>query len=551
MWTLLPKMERVNTQFDKYTKIWMGPKATNFFDTDCSIGKILFAFMKNNPKNICQISDTEGTALNNGEAITFGIRIAQYFRSIGLKQDDVVGIVSSNGTYTLPVVLGCLLNCTPFHAVNYKNDEATIKHLFQSTRPKVIFCDGGIYLNVAAIGKMLKAKMFTMKDHRFDMAKVEDLLEPTNAELFYVPETLKLGGDQTVAILCTAGSSGMPKNVSISNSSCLFDYGFVTGQDVIFSFSTIDVASGMFNMLFSCGHGSTRIITDRRESAEYLLELVNKYKVTLLTLTPLNFVCLAKSPQLTKEKLSSIRFINIVGGNIPVTSLLKMQNYLSNGFISYGYALTECGGIAGNMGVGHPNSVGKIIPGIKVKIHDENGRSLNHGELGEILVHTGKTWNGYYGNPNESKRMQDYQGWFHTGDLGYFDKDNYLYVLDRKCDSLRFHGMQYWPREIEQCVAELPDVLDVCVFGLWNEVDGDAAAAAVVKIPGSKLSEQDIVEYVAKRLVVSHKQLHCGVFFLDDLPKTGSGKVVRDRARDMALGKHWVTPKTSFNRLIN
>uniref|UniRef100_A0A1I8M4D1 AMP-binding enzyme n=1 Tax=Musca domestica TaxID=7370 RepID=A0A1I8M4D1_MUSDO len=542
-------MERFHTQFDKYTKIWTGPKATNFFDADCSIGKILFAFMRNNPKNICQISDTEGTALNNNEALTFGIRIAQYLKTMGLRQDDVVGIVGTNTTYLMPVVLGCLLNCTPFHAINHKNDEATIKLLFHSTRPKVIFCDGAVYPNVAVIGKILKAKMFTLTQHRVDVGKIEDLLEPTNAELFYVPETLKQGGDQTVAIVCTAGTTGMPKNVCISNSSCLFDYGFVTAQDVLFSFSTIDVSSGMFNMLFSCGHGSTRIITNKPPSAEYLLELINKYKISLLTLSPTCVAALTKCNILTKDKLSSVRFISISGGNVPVMTLLKLQDYLTNGLISYGYALAECGGVAGNMGVGHPNSVGKIVPGVKVRIVDENDRNLGHGELGEIMVHTGKVWNGYYGNPSESKRMQDYQGWFHTGDLGYFDRDNYLYVVDRKCNSLRFHGMQYWPLELEQCVAEIPDVLEVCVFGLWNEVDGDAAAAAVVKVPGSRLSEQDVVEYVAKRLVVAHKHLHCGVFFLDDLPKTGSGKVIRDKARDKALGKHWVAPKSSYNRL--
>lgn len=325
---------------------------------------------------------------------------------------------------------------------------------------------------------------------------------------------------------------------------------FVTGQDVLLSFNTIDVSSGMFNMLFSCGHGSTRIITDKPQTPEYLLELISKYRVTLLTLTAQCIIRLSKCSELTKEKLTSVRFISIVGGNVPVNTLLKMQEYLTNGFISYGYALTECGGVAANMGMSHPNSVGKIVPGLKVKILDENDRSLGHGEVGEILVHTSKVWNGYYGNPSESKRMQDYQGWFHTGDMGYFDKDNYLYVIDRKVDCLRFHGMKYWPHELERCVAELPDVIEVSVFGLWNEVDGDAAAAAVVKVEGSKLSEQDIVEYVAKRLVVSHKMLHCGVFFVDDLPKTGSGKVLKDKARDLALGKHWVPPKSSTNRHI-
>ncbi|EDW83370.2 uncharacterized protein Dwil_GK22355 [Drosophila willistoni] len=532
-------MERGNTQFDKYTKIWSGPRPANFFDVDCSIGKILFAFMRNHPTNLCQISDTEGTALTNGEAITFAIRIAQQLKAMGLKSADVVGIAGTNTTYLMPVILGCLLNGTPFHAVSPWHDEETMKHLFCITRPRIIFCDGAVYARISVIARMLKTPVYTLKEHRLGTPRVEDLLEPTKMELYYTPESLLLGGDQTVAILSTSGTSGLPKAVCISNSACLFDFGFVTGQDVLLSFSTIDWSAGLFNMLFSCCHGSTRIITDRAYSPEYMLQLVEKYKVTLLTVIPQQVASLIKAPTLSKQRLSTVRFISVGGGNCYVANLLKMQDFLMNGQISYGYALTEAGGVSANMGVAKPSSVGRIVPGVKVKILDDAGRSLGHGETGEILVHNGKVWNGYYGNPNESKRMQDYQGWFHTGDMGYFDNENYLYIVERKKDMLRFHGAQYCPHELEQVIAELPDVIEACVFGLWNEVDGDPAAAAVVKVPGSRLSEMDIVEYVAKRLVVTHKQLHCGVFFLTELPKTGSGKVLRQRARDQALGKKW------------
>ncbi|XP_034660961.1 4-coumarate--CoA ligase-like 7 [Drosophila subobscura] len=532
-------MERSSTQFDKYTKIWSGPRPQSFFDADCSIGKILFAFMRNHPSNLCQISDTEGTALTNGEAITFAIRIAQQLKALGLKQDDVVGVAATNTTYLMPVVLGCLLNGTPFHAVSPWHDEDTLKHLFSITRPRIIFCDGLVYPRISIISRMFKSHVYTLKEHRLGIPRVEDLLEPTKAELYYVPEPLLLGGDQTVAILCTSGTTGLPKAVTITNAACLFDFGFVTGQDVLLSFSTIDWSAGMFQMLFSACHGSTRIITDRAYTPEYLLQLVEKYKVTLLTLVPQQVASLIKAPTLSKQRLATIRFISIGGGNCYVANVLKMQEYLLNGQISYGYALTETGGVSANMGVAKPSSVGRIVPGVRVKILDDAGRSLGHGETGEILLHNGKQWNGYYGNPNETKRMQDYQGWFHTGDMGYFDDENYLHIVERKNEMLRFHGAQYCPHELEQVIAELPDVIEACVFGLWNDVDGDPAAAAVVKIPGSRLSEMDIVEYVAKRLVVTHKQLHCGVFFLTELPKTGSGKVLRQQARDQALGKKW------------
>jgi len=105
---------------------------------------------------------------------------------MGLKQDDVVGIVGTNTTYLMPVVLGCLLNGTPFHAVSPWQDEDTIKHLFSITRPKLIFCDGKCFQRLSIIARILKSHVYTLKDHRLGMPRVEDLLEPTTAELYYV-----------------------------------------------------------------------------------------------------------------------------------------------------------------------------------------------------------------------------------------------------------------------------------------------------------------------------------------------------------------------------
>lgn len=133
-----------------------------------------------------QICDTEGTALTNGEAISFAIRIAQQLRAMNLRQDDVVGIAATNTTYLMPVVLGCLLNGTPFHAVSPWHDEATFKHLFCITRPRIIFCDGLVYDRLGVVARMLKAPVYTLKDHRVQLPRIEDLLEPTKAELHFV-----------------------------------------------------------------------------------------------------------------------------------------------------------------------------------------------------------------------------------------------------------------------------------------------------------------------------------------------------------------------------
>ncbi|XP_032576486.1 luciferin 4-monooxygenase [Drosophila sechellia] len=527
-------MDRSTTQFDKYTKIWSGPRPASFFDVDCSIGKILFAFMRNHPNSICQISDTEGTALTNGEAITFAIRIAQQLKAMGLKQDDVVGIMGTNTTYLMPVLLGCLLNGTPFHAVSPWQDEGTIKHLFSITRPKLIFCDGKCFQRLSIIARILKSHVYTLKDHRLGMPRVEDLLEPTRAELYYVPETLLLGGDHTVAILCTSGTTGPPKAVCISNSACLFDFGFVTGQDVLLSFSTIDWSAGMFNMLFSCCHGSTRIIPDRPYTPEYMIQLVEKYKVTLLTVVPQQVASLLKSPKTSAQKLRSIKHLLFAGGHCLVATLKKMQSFLhGSGILRNAYGLTEVGTMVSyNYDTqSKPTSVGRLMANIRVKIVDSSGELQGPKGLGEILCHNGQPWSGYVGNPQATAEMRDSAGWYHTGDVGYFDEDHHLHIVERKKDMLKYLGMMYYPHEVEEVIGQMPDVAEVCVFGIFRETEGDAAAASVVLRSGSKLDPKHVEQYVRKNVSVQFKHLHGGVQFVPQLAKSANGKVNRQAVK--------------------
>ncbi|XP_037717362.1 4-coumarate--CoA ligase 1-like [Drosophila subpulchrella] len=525
-------MEEIPTTYDARERVWSGAQRVATYTDETSLGKIIFNIMKNWPKNVCQINDSDGVELTFEQAITWAVRIAQILKKNGLKHPDVIGITARNSTYVTPVAVACLLNGTPFHAVNPVSDEATLAHVFSITKPTVIFSDGLEYEKVRSATKGWEPQIFTVTDPIEGVPHIETLLDPTKTEMFYQPEPLKEGGEQTVAIMCSSGTTGLPKAVCISNQSLFLDFPGVNSELIVFSASGLDWYSGLTLFFLSTVLGCTRIITNKPFAPDYFVKLVEKYKINFVILLPHHMSVLIAFPGATKEALASIGTINYAGGFTSMTTLKKMQELCPNAMLSSGYGLTEVGRVAYNIGLGNVNTAGKPMPGIRIRIVDENGKSLGYNEQGEIFIHTGLHWNGYYSNPLETQRIQDHEGWVHTGDLGYFDDHNLLYVIDRKKEILKYQGNQYWPSEIEGVISELPQVEEVCVISIYDEQQGDAAGALVVKRKESSITAEEIAAHVAKRLPSIEKQLHAGVQFTDKLPANPNGKTLRRVARE-------------------
>ncbi|KAH8299909.1 hypothetical protein KR044_007388, partial [Drosophila immigrans] len=547
-------MEASPTTYDAQEKTWSGQKRSSTYHYDTSIGKIILNTMRTWPKNVCQVSrnsnensilwinfvicnlqinDSDGVSITNGQAITWAIRIAQHLKKRGLDNTDVIGISAKNTTYLMPLAAGCLMNATPFHAVNPMLDEDIVKYIFDLTKPKVIFCDGLDYKKVHSATRGWSPEIFTMIDHIEGVPKIESLLDPTPTEMFYQAEPLKNGGDQTMAILCSSGTTGFPKAVCLSNNIFVQDAAPLTSEMSFYIASSLDWMTGVYAFIFSTVYGCTRIITNRPFSPEYFVELVQKYKIMYAMLPPRHLSALATCPAATEDVLTSLRMINYGGGMVSLATLQRIQEICKSALLNGGYGMTEVGAISANLGLKHNNAVGRLMAGLKVRIVDEEGNRLGYNQVGEIYAHNGQPWNGYYGNPLESRRMQDFEGWFHTGDLGYFDDQNFLYIVDRKKEILKYQGQHYWPTEIETVIAELPQVQDVCVVGIYDERQGDAAGALIVKRKGCEINEKAIVDHVAKRMTASHLQLHAGVRFTDQLPANLNGKTIRKAARDV------------------
>ncbi|XP_020801168.1 probable 4-coumarate--CoA ligase 3 [Drosophila serrata] len=527
-------MAETYAAYSEADRVWSGPPSNSIYKEDASLGTLIFQSMKNWPRNICQIWDDDGFVVTFEQELTWAIRIAQFLKGRGLTHKDVIGIAARHSKLLYPLGVACLMNGTPFHSPHSVLDEATIKQMFSITKPNLIFCDGNVYEKIHAATIEWQPEIYTLTDHVEGVPNIESLLEPTTTEMSYQPEPLVEGGNQTAALLCSSGTTGLPKVVCISHRMLMFSpTSPINSETIVLLPTAMDWLSGVAMLVFNTVQGYTRILSRKQLTPEYIVYLVQKYKVDFICLPPCPLSALVHCPEATVESLTSIRSFLYGGGAISHATLKRCQELCVNATMMNSYGTSEAGFITYNIGLEVANSLGGPKPDIRVRILGENGENLTHNQVGEICVHNGLTWKGYYENPEATRQIQDSEGWIHTGDMGYFNEQNCLFIVDRCKDILKYQHFHYWPGEIEATIMELPQVKDVCVVGVHNEVDYDAAGALVVLKKGSTISAKEIVEHVAKNLPAVHKQLHAGVQFTNELPANPNGKVVRKLALEM------------------
>ena len=292
--------------------------------------------------------------------------------------------------------------------------------------------------------------------------------------------------------------------------------------------------TGFGSLIFGTISGAIRIITTKRFSPEYLLELIQRHKITDMVVPPVYLDLMLKSPYLEDYDISSLRKCLVGGSTVSDELRKKMQAHMiPEGEVMVVYALTENAGIVSfTMNKDKTNCVGKLTPRTKVKIVADDGSHLGNGAIGEICVKTGARFLGYYENSKATETTIDENGWIHTGDVGYFDEDGYLFLIDRVKDIIKYNGYQIWPSELEDLIMKCEGIQQVCVVGVKTETN-DLPTVIAVKAPDSNLKPDDVIHFVNKK-VVKFKQIRGGCFFVDKLPLTNTGKVQKKQVKALA-----------------
>ncbi|MBV8957212.1 MAG: 4-coumarate--CoA ligase family protein [Actinobacteria bacterium] len=346
--------------------------------------------------------------------------------------------------------------------------------------------------------------------------------------------------DDVVALPYSSGTTGLSKGVMLTHRNLVSNIeqslGAITISDddafvAVLPFFHIYGMQVLMNMGLRAG---ATIVTMPRFDLEQFLSLHQQHQLTRAFVAPPMVVALAKHPIVDNYDLSALKLI--FSGAAPLSAELAEEcGRRLDCEVVQGYGMTEVSPVthATPMGMYKPGSVGVTVPNTETRIVDPgSGKDLDVDEDGEVWVKGPQVMKGYLNNEKATKATIDDDGWLHTGDIGHIDADGHLYVVDRLKELIKYKGFQVPPAELEALLLTHPQVADAAVIGLPDDEAGEIPAAYIVLKDGADVSAADIQSFVAER-AASYKQVR-QVTFMDAIPKSASGKILRRVLRDQA-----------------
>jgi long-chain acyl-CoA synthetase len=351
------------------------------------------------------------------------------------------------------------------------------------------------------------------------------------------PPDVTPGRDDTAVIAYTSGTTARPKGAMLTHGNLLANLEQLTGvpalaeaeSDVVLLVLPLFHIYALNTILcLTVQVGASALLVERFDPVESL-RLAERHRCTILFGAPPMFVAWLDVPEGDID-LSSVRLA--VSGAAPLPG--EVMEAFSRRFgisIWEGYGLTETSPAVTTNALGpapKPSSIGLPLPGVEVRLEDDQGEEVVEGDPGEIVVRGPNVFKGYWGREEDTEAAFR-EGWFRTGDVAYRDEEGYLFLVDRKKDLVIVSGFNVYPKEVEEVLAAHPKVAEAAVVGIPDDRTGEAVKALVVPEPGATVTEDELVEYCRGYLA----RFKCPrvVEFVDELPKHATGKVLRRALR--------------------
>jgi long-chain acyl-CoA synthetase len=347
------------------------------------------------------------------------------------------------------------------------------------------------------------------------------------------------GGEDLAVVIYTSGTSGRPKGAMLTHRALLanleqcaqIDPPVTSPDDVVLLVLPLFHIYGLNAALGAVAkHGATGALSERFDPVETLAQ-IRGHAVTNVVGAPPMYVAWSMLPDVG-DAFASVRLA--ISGAAPLPSeVLHRFLDVTGHHVFEGYGLTETAPVLTTTlrsEVAKPASIGQAIPGIELKLVDEQGRPVEDGDPGEICVRGANLFSGYW---PDGEGGPDADGWFATGDVAYIDDDGDLHLVDRRRELILVSGFNVYPREVEDVLAQHPDVEEVAVLGVPHPYTGESVKAIVVLREGARLSAEDVIAHAAASL--ARFKCPTAVEFVAELPHSATGKVSKGRLRETSL----------------
>eukprot|EP00258_Populus_trichocarpa_P043792 XP_024459811.1 4-coumarate--CoA ligase 2 [Populus trichocarpa] len=492
----------------------------------------------------CLINGPTGEIHTYADVELTSRKVASGLNKLGIKQGDVILLLLQNSPEFVFAFLGASIIGAISTTANPFYTPAEVAKQATASKAKLIITQA-VYAE--------KVQQFVKENDHVKIVTVDSppenylhFSELTNSDEDDIP-AVEINPDDVVALPYSSGTTGLPKGVMLTHKGLVTSVAQqVDGENPNLYFHEKDVILCVLplfhiyslNSVLLCGLrvGSAILLMQKFEIVT-LMELVQKYKVTIAPFVPPVVLAVAKCPVVDKYDLSSIR--TVMSGAAPMGKELEdtVRAKLPNAKLGQGYGMTEAGPVL-SMCLAFAKepfeiksgACGTVVRNAEMKIVDpDTGRSLPRNQAGEICIRGSQIMKGYLNDPEATERTVDNDGWLHTGDIGYIDGDDELFIVDRLKELIKYKGFQVAPAELEAMLIAHPDISDCAVVPMKDEAAGEVPIAFVVRANGSKITEDEIKQYISKQ-VVFYKRIS-RVFFTEAIPKAPSGKILRKDLR--------------------
>lgn len=476
----------------------------------------------------------------------FGERIARLAGALvklGVEPGDRIAMLSLNNDRYLEYFFGVPWAGAVFVPVNARLAPPEFVHWLRDSESSMLFIDDA-FLSVWPVIKdqllNIRVVVYVGENETPEgMLSYEALL--ADAEPI---ESRDKGGDELAGLFYTGGTTGRSKGVMLSHRNLLINAtqvgpqaGFNRDSVYLHAAPMFHIANGVCTFSIASMAGTSVIITAFEPTA--VLKIIQDKKVNLTLLVPTMVNMVVNHPDIGKYDLSSLKRLIYGASPMPEAVIAKAIQEIPGAEFQHAYGQTEAapvitlgdperqilkGALAGRM-----KSCGRSIPGVEVRIHDEDDNELPRGEVGEICSRGDHVMLGYWKQPELTAETLR-NGWLHTGDGGYMDEDGYVYIVDRVKDMIISGGENVYSAEVEDAVYQHPAIVECASIGIPHEKWGEQVHIIARCRDGQSVTAEELIEH-CHSLIAGFKCPRSVDFVTEALPLSGAGKILKTELR--------------------
>jgi len=457
---------------------------------------------------------------------------ASALMTLGVQPGDRVTLYSGNCWEWVVSYYGALKTGAVINPINVMLTPIEVEFVANDCGASIVIASHEKALSLKSVKENSQVReVIAFGDDAPDGMQSFNELLATGGDAFQIPE---IDLDSLSTIGYTSGTTGHPKGACLSHRSIVLNVAMTalmhqrSDRDTVVTALPCPHVYGNVVMSGAIQNGMTLVLHPNFE-AQTILRSIQEHRATMFEGVPTMFMFLLNHPELDHYDLSSLRCCTVGGQTMPKPKMEEVEERFGCPLIEL-WGMTELGGLGSTFAANGPvkhGSIGVALPYTEAKIAstEDASKTLVAGEVGELMIKGGIVMQGYFGNEQATQDTIEPDGWMHTGDVASMDEDGCIFIVDRKKDMILTAGYNVYPAEIERVVAGHPDVALVAVGSIPDAEKGELAKAYIVPKVSVSPNADSVITYCREHLAAY--KVPRFVQFVDDLPKTSTGKVMR------------------------